>query len=321
MKQDIPLPPKPKIIEQKGNQAVFEIAPCYSGYGMTLGNALRRVLLSSLPGAAITNIKISSVSHEFAAIPNVLEDVVQIMLNIKKLRLKIFNDEPVKIFLRAKGEKKIKAKDIETPSGVEIVNKDLHIATLTSKNAEIEIEMQAEQGLGFLAAEQQTTDKSKLGMIFLDAIFTPIKKINYSVEDMRVGKRTDFNRLLLDIETDGTITPKEAFEKAGQILVEHFKVFTKTQKFTKEKPKVLKKAKIKSKPKDKKIKVSAQELLVEDLRLSTRTITVLRDNRIKSISNLAKKSEEQLLTLSGMGAKGTKEIRRALGKLGIILKK
>lgn len=320
MKQKIETPLKPRIIEQKNNQAIFEITPCYPGYGLTLGNALRRVLLSSLEGAAVTSIKITGVNHEFSAIPHVMEDVVELMLNFKQLRLKLHSDDSVKFLLKAQGEKKVKAKDIKAPSDVEIINKDLHIATLTDKKAVLEIEIQAEKGLGYVPAEQREKDKSEIGAITLDAIFTPIKKINYQVENMRVGKRTDFNRLLLDIETDGTITPKEAFESAAQLLVKHFRVFTKTEVAQKRKArKKIVGAEHALPKKPKTARPNLKELLVDDLRISPRTIRALRDNRIKSVANLAKKTEEQLLSLSGMGKKGTKEIRRELGKLGIIL--
>ncbi|PIP17210.1 MAG: DNA-directed RNA polymerase subunit alpha [Candidatus Portnoybacteria bacterium CG23_combo_of_CG06-09_8_20_14_all_37_13] len=320
MNQKIALPLKPKIIEQKNHQALFEIAPCHPGYGITIGNSLRRVLLSSLGGAAITSIKVAGVNHEFSTIPHVMEDVVEIMLNIKQLRLKLYSDEPVKIFLKAQGEGAIKAKDIKATSSVEIINKDLHIATLTDKKANLEIEMLVENGLGYLPAEQQAKDKSEIGLISLDAIFTPIRRVNFTVENMRVGKRTDFDRLILDIETDGTVSPKEALVSAAQLLVKHFKIFTKIEVVKKTKIKKQEKVVKKTKPKTKPEKNSLQEILVDDLKISSRTITVLRENRIKSVANLAKKSEEQLLEIGGMGEKSVKEIKRELGKLGIILK-
>lgn len=318
MNQKIALPLKPKIIKRKNHQALFEIAPCHPGYGITLGNALRRVLLSSLDGAAITSIKVAGVNHEFSTIPHVMEDVVEIMLNIKQLRLKLYSDEPVKIFLKAQGEKEVKAKDIKTTSNVEIINKDLHIATLTDKKANLEIEMLVENGLGYMPAEQQAKDKSEIGLISLDAIFTPMKRVNFTVENMRVGKRTDFDRLILEIETDGTISPKEALIAAAQLLVNHFKIFTKIE--TAKKQVAVKVAgHEQAKPKTKTEKSDFKDLSVDDLKISSRVITALRENRIKSVANLAKKSEEQLLELAGMGAKGIKEIKRELGKLGIIL--
>ena len=318
MKQEIKPPIKPQIIQQKDNQAIFEIAPCYSGYGVTLGNALRRVLLSSLEGSAVTQIKIAGVHHEFSTIPNVIEDVVEIMLNFKKLRLKMHSDKPIKLLLKIQGEKKVLAKDIKAPTDVEIINKNLHLATLTSRKAVLEIEIQVEKGLGYVSAEQMKDDKSEIGAIKLDAVFTPIKKINYTVENMRVGERTDFNKLLLDIETDGTITPKQAFEQAGKILVDHFKVFTSTE-IAKAKKAVEKYKTIAKKAVAKKAGPSLKDILVEDMKLSTRTVSVLRDNRIKSAASLAKKNEDKLLALDGMGEKGVKEIRRELGKLGVVI--
>lgn len=318
MKQNISLPLKPKIIERENNYAIFEIAPCYPGYGITLGNAFRRVLLSSLSGSAVTAIKVAGVDHDFSKIPGVMEDVIELMLNLKQLRLKIHSEGPIKLLLRVQGEKKVKAKHIQVPSDVEIINKDLHIAELTSKKANLEIEMQAEKGLGYVPVEQKPSDKTKIGTIALDAIFTPIRKVNFTIENMRVGKRTDFNRLLLEIETDGTITPNDAFIEAGKILVEHFKVFTKTE-VARAKAKAPAKAKKAVKKAVKSKKTNFKDLFVEDLKISARTIKVLRDNRIKSVASLAKKSVEKLLSLSGMGEKGVKELKRESGKLGIVL--
>lgn len=321
MNQKIALPLKPRIIEQKNHQALFEIAPCYPGYGITLANALRRVLLSSLGGAAITSIKVAGVNHEFSTIPYVMEDVVEIMLNIKQLRLKLYSGEPTKIFLKVQGEKEVKAKDIKTTSDVEIINKNLHIATLTDKKANLEIEMLVENGLGYLPAEQQIKDKSEIGLISLDAIFTSIKRVNFKVENMRVGKRTDFDRLILEIETDGTLLPKEALTAAARLLVNHFKIFTKIE--TAKKPvavKTIGPEQTKANAKINTEKSNFKDLLINDLKISSRTITALRENRIKSVANLAKKSEEHLLGLAGMGEKGLKEIKRELGKLGIILR-
>jgi len=223
----ISLPKKPKVIKKGDNHAVFEIDGCYPGYGMTLGNAFRRVLLSSLPGTAITSVKIKGVSHEFSTIPNILEDVIQIALNMKQIRFKVNSKTalPLKLQLKAVGEKQIKAKDIKVTSELEIINKDAHIATLTDKKAKLEMEIEVDSGLGYVPLEKRTKEKLEIGAIALDAIFTPVKKVNYEVENMRVGDRTDFNRLKLDIETDGSLSPEQAFEKAADILVEHFQVF------------------------------------------------------------------------------------------------
>jgi len=218
----IPLPKKPKIIKKEKNKATFEIEALYPGYGVTIGNALRRVLLSSLEGAAVTQMRIKGVSHEFTTIPGVMEDVVTIMLNVKKLRFQMFTDEPQIGKLKVKGEKEVKGADFELPTQVKLVNPDCHIATLTSKNAELEMEIQIEKGVGYLARERRKKERTPIGTILIDAIFTPVKRVGFQVENMRVGERTDFDRLFLEIETDGILTPEDAFVKASEILAEHF---------------------------------------------------------------------------------------------------
>jgi DNA-directed RNA polymerase subunit alpha len=226
----IPLPLKPKIIEKKGNKAVFEIEALYPGYGVTIGNSLRRVLLSSLSGAAVTQMKIKGVPHEFSTIPGVLEDVIQIMLNLKQLRFKIYTQEPQRAILKVKGEKEVKGSDFEIPAQLELVNKDCHIATLTDKKAALEMEIQVEKGIGYLPREDRKKEKLEIGTIPIDAIFTPIRKVAFRVENMRVGERTDFDKLFLEIETDGTILPETAFSQAAEILVKHFSLFYETFK-------------------------------------------------------------------------------------------
>lgn len=316
----IELPTRPKIVKEENDTAILEVSPCYPGYGLTLGNALRRVLLSSLPGSAIIAIKVQGVSHEFSGIPHVLEDVIQIMLNFKKLRLKIFadNNEPIKMTLSAKGKKQVKAKDIKAPSNVEIINKDLLLATLTDNKANLDIEIEAQSGIGYSSAEEREKSKQEIGKILLDAIFTPVRKVNYSVENIRVGERTDFNKLILEIETDGTVAPKDAFVQATEILVDHFNVFVRPEKVKKEKKVMASKEKMIKKKKSR--QPDLDSLTVEDLKLSARVISVLREKRIKGLTNLAKKSEEQLLEMDGLGEKAVKEIKRELGKLGLLLK-
>mgnify|MGYP001609285281 CR=1 FL=1 len=222
----IPLPLIPKVIQKNKNHAAFEIENLYTGYGVTLGNALRRVLLSSLPGAAVTQVKIKGVSHEFSTIPGVLEDTTLILLNLKKLRFKIFETDLQTIQLKVKGEKEVKGSDFKLPPQVKLANPDCHIATLTSKSAELEMEVQIEKGIGYELAETRKRKKGEVGSIALDSIFTPIKKVSYQVENMRVGERTDFNRLKLEIETDGTVSPEEAFLGATDILIKHFSLLT-----------------------------------------------------------------------------------------------
>jgi len=194
----------------------------YPGYGVTIGNSLRRVLLSSIEGAAVTQMKIKGVSHEFTTIPGVLEDVIQIMLNLKQLRFKMIGDKPQKATLKVKGEKKVLGKDFELPAQLELVNKDCHIATLTSKTAKLEMEILVEKGVGYSPREEREKAKMEIGTIPVDAIFSPVKNVAMKVENMRVGKRTDYDRLILDITTDGTINPEEAFKRACQILIDQF---------------------------------------------------------------------------------------------------
>ncbi|MDI6603051.1 MAG: DNA-directed RNA polymerase subunit alpha [Patescibacteria group bacterium] len=227
----IPLPLQPKIVKkERKNLATFEIEALYPGYGVTIGNSLRRVLLSSLEGAAVTQMKIKGVSHEFSTIPGILEDVIQIMLNLKQLRFKIYTQEPQKAFLKVKGEKEVKGSDFEIPPQLELVNKDCHIATLTDKKAELEMEIQIEKGIGYRPREARKKEKLEIGTIPLDAIFTPIRRVAFRVENMRVGERTDFDRLFLEVETDGTISPETAFFQASDILVKHFSLFSETFK-------------------------------------------------------------------------------------------
>ncbi len=218
----IPLPLPPKVIKKNKNQAVFEVDGLYPGYGVTIGNALRRVLLSSLEGVAVTEVKIKGVPHEFSTIPGVLEDAIMILLNLKNLRFKIYEGEMQKVHLLAKGEKKVEGSDFKMFPQIELVNPELHIATITDKKTELDIEITIEKGIGYEPKDYRKTKKSEIGSIPLDAIFTPIKNVNFKVENMRVGERTDFDKLSIEIETDGTITPEEAFYGATEILIKHF---------------------------------------------------------------------------------------------------
>src|SRR4030042_3629013 len=309
----LPLPRPPKIIEKKGNRILFEIEALYPGYGVTVGNALRRVLLSSLSGAAVTQVKFKGIHHEFSTIPGVLEDVINIMLNLKQLRFKIFSDEPQKATLKVKGEKIIKGSDFKFPSQVKLINKDCHIATLTDKKAELEMEIQIERGLEYEPVEKRKKEKLDIGTVAIDAIFTPVRRVSYQTENMRVGERTDFDRLKFEIETDGTITPEEAFHQASEILIKHFSLFSE---------KIQKEISSSSEKKDEK-EATPEDLIkikVEDLKFSTRTLNALLQNNIKTLGGIIKKSEKNILQLEGMGEKGTKEIKRKLKKLNLELK-
>lgn len=220
----IQLPTEPKVVSKDGSRAVFEIGPLYPGYGTTIGNTLRRVLISSLEGAAVTFVKIKGVDHEFSAIPGVLEDVIEIILNLKKIRFKMFKNEAITLTLNVKGEKVVTADDIETTSDAEIINKDQHIATIADRKTTLEMEITIEKGVGYVPAEQRQKEKLTVGKIAIDGIFTPLKNVNFTVENIRVGQRTDYNKVLLDVETDGSMSPEETIKKASQILIDHFTI-------------------------------------------------------------------------------------------------
>jgi DNA-directed RNA polymerase subunit alpha len=224
--QSITTPQVPELTELGPNHGKIEIGGCYPGYGATLGNALRRVLLSSLPGAAARSVKVKGISHEFSTIPGVMEDIVQIILNLKQVRFRSHSDEPVAVTLKAKGEGVVTASAIKCPSSVEVVNGDQVIATLSDKKAELEMEIIVDRGLGYVPVEAREEEEREIGEIAIDAIYTPIKRVNYEVENMRVGKRTDYDRITLEIITDGTLTPAEAFNQAVAILVGQFSVLT-----------------------------------------------------------------------------------------------
>lgn len=215
---------KPVISEP--THGIFEIEGLFAGYGLTMGNALRRALLSSLPGAAVTYIKIKNASHEFTTLSGVKEDVVELTLNFKKLRFRMHVSEPQTLLIKVKGEREVTGADIGANSEVEIVNPEEHIATLTAKNAELEVEITVERGLGYSAVESRKAEKLAIGTIGVDAFFSPVTRVSYNVENMRVGDRTDYNRLRLEIDTDGTISPSSAIHKTASILKDHFeKIF------------------------------------------------------------------------------------------------
>jgi len=303
------LPKTPKILNKKDNSARFEIEALYPGYGITIGNSLRRVLLSSLEGAAVTQVKIRGVQHEFSTVSGILEDVVTIVMNLKQLRFKMYSSEAQKAFLKVKGEKEVKGSDFQFPSQVELVNKSCHIAFLTDKKSELEMEIQIEKGIGYEPVERRKKQgKLEIGVIPIDAIFSPVRRVSYKVENMRVGERTDFDRLYLDIITDGTITPEQAFFWASKTLVDHFSLFIETQKEEK-------------KPEEKKIEEDITKTRIEDLKLSGRTFNVLINNNIKTVARILRKTDESLLEMEGMGEKGVEEIKKALKKLNLKIKK
>lgn len=245
----IPLPNKIDI--EKGshpNEAIVTIEPCYPGYGITLGNALRRVLLSSMSGAAIISASIKGVSHEFSTATGVKEDIVEIMMNLKSVRVKLYTDEPVVIELHQKGAKVVTAKDLKTNSDVDITNPEQVIATLTDKNSTLDMTLVAKKGRGYVPSEQQEEVK-EIGTISLDAIFTPVKSVNFNTEHVRVGEMTNYDKLVLTISTDGSINPQEAFATASEILVQHFNAFAGSFSKT-EAPQAIKKKTTKKKVKE-----------------------------------------------------------------------
>ena len=320
MTYDVILPSKPKIVREEGMSGVYEIDGLYPGYGHTLGNSLRRIILSSLPGAAITKVKISGVEHEFSAINGVKEDVITILLSLKKLRIRITGNEPVVLTLNVKGVKEISAKDIEVPGQAEVLNPELHIASLTDKSSHLEIEMTAEKGLGYVSKEVIQKDRVEIGAITLDAAFTPIRKANYEVENMRVGDRTDFNRIRLSIETDGTITPREALEQSITTMIHQLKAIVG---FKEEEVVIEEKSESKDKEnKSGKIEMDSElmKTRVDSLGLSGRKTKALAAANVRTLGGLARKKESDIMDIDGLGAKGIQEIKKLLAEHGVTMK-
>ncbi len=322
MEHSIVLPSKPKIISEENFIGIYEIDGLYPGYGHTLGNSLRRIILSSLPGAAITGVKINGVSHEFATITGVKEDVIMIILNLKKVRIALTTDEPQTLTLKVKGISDVTAGDIVCPGQASILNKDLKIASITDKNTELNIEIRVEKGLGYVPKEVIQKERVNIGEISLDAVFTPIRRVNYEVENMRVGNRTDFNRLKMFIETDGTLTPKEALEKSIEIMITQLKAIVGFKEEVAEIPE-LENSSDKSESDSQNKKEIDPEFLktrIETLNLSPRTANALNNANIRTLGGLARKKEEDILDIDGLGNKGVQEIKKVLGNFGITLK-
>jgi len=304
-----------KKIEEIKNLGRFEIEGLYPGYGTTIGNALRRVLISSIEGAAVAYFKIKRIQHEFSTIPHVVENVLEIMLNLKQLRIKLTGQEAQILKMSVKGEKEIKAEDFEQNPLVTIMNPDLHLFTITDKKGEVEIEVTVERGLGYVLAEERKKEKLPIGTIAVDAIFSPVRKTNFKVENMRVKERTDYNRLVIEIETDGSVSPSEALGEAASILSNHFSLIK--EKFAaiaigeefKEPPSVFKKE-----------KKEPKEVLIENLDLSPRTKKALANNGIKTLASLLRYKLEKLAELEGLGEKSLEEIKKVLKGLEYALK-
>jgi len=323
MEYKIPFPKKIKIISENDFEGFYEIEGLFPGYGYTIGHSLRRIILSSMPGVAVTKIKIEGVSHEFSTIEGVKEDIINIILNIKQIRFKKYDEEPQIFTTIIKGHTKFTAGDLKVPTGLEVINKDLHLATLTVKDSVIEIEMTVERGLGYVPKEELQREKMEVGAIALDAIFSPIRKVNYEVENMRVGDKTDYNRLKFTIETDGTIKPYDVLETSIKILINQFNALleemsdeeTNENEFEEEESATTGKKAVNEEDEEDVLKIR-----IEDLDFSTRTLNSLSGNGIRTVGGLVKKREIDLLNLEGLGQKALKEIRRSLGKLGLSLK-
>jgi DNA-directed RNA polymerase subunit alpha len=317
---NIILPSKPKVVSEDSFRGTYEIDGLYPGYGHTLGNSLRRIIYSSLPGAAITSVKIGGVDHEFSTLAGVKEDVIAILLNLKKVRFQMLTDESQTASLKIKGVKDVTAGDITIPGQMKILNPEQHIANITDKGTTLEIDMVVERGLGYVPKEVLQKDKVDIGTIALDATFTPVRRANYEVENMRVGDRTDFNRLRIFVETDGTITPHEVLEKSISTLITQLKAIVG---FKEEEPE-MKKDNLKAVLEENKVqtKETEKEFLktrIETLNLSARTDNALSKANIRTIGGLVKKKSEDLLEIQGLGEKGVQEIKRALGNFGIVL--
>lgn len=296
--------PELKIVKTEGNLATFAIEPLYPGYGMTLGNSLRRVILSSLPGAAVTAVKIEGVSHEFSTIKNVKEDVVDIILNLKQLCVKSFSDEVVTLHLSASGEGVVTAAKFDKNADVEIVSPNMVIATLDNKNAKLEMDVYIEKGRGYIPVEKRDGGKLGVGVIAVDALYSPIRRVRYNVESTRVGQMTDLDRLILEIETNGVIDPSEAIKQASEILVDHFMVLAGKSV-----------AKLDGCP-EAASNEEGGDILIEEVNLSPRTTNALLNNDIKTVADILKLTDGELKTLKGFGSKAYDEVKEKLVELG-----
>ncbi len=316
---NVVLPSKPKIVLEKDFLGVYEIDGLYPGYGHTLGNSLRRIILSSLPGAAVTHVKIAGVNHEFSTIAGVKEDVITIILNLKRLRIKLLTEESQTLSIKVKGVKDVKGSDVKIPGQVEILNPDLHIASVTDKNTELDIEMTVSRGLGYVSKDVLQKERVDIGTIALDATFTPIRRVNYEVENMRIGDRTDFNRLKITVETDGTITPHEALEKSIATMINQLKAIVG---FKEEEPVVVETKTSSDEPEGEKKELDTEFLKtrIETLGLSQRTSNALANANIRTVGGLVRKKEVDIENVEGLGPKGIQEIRKALSEFGITLK-
>src|SRR5581483_5585642 len=300
------------VVDHGPTSATFTIEPLHPGYGMTLGNSLRRILLSSIAGAAVTGFRISGISHEFTTIKGVKEDVVAIMLNLKNIRFKVYSDEPQTITLSKKGKGPVRAKNLQLNADVEIVNPDQLICTVEDEKANVNMELTVETGRGYRALDEQGSNKMISDMIMLDALFTPVLRVRYRVENTRVGQRTDLDRLLITIETDGSITPRDAFEEASAILVNQYTALagqTRVEAMPTPRADGGEGGEADSE--------EPAELMtsIEDLNLSARTTNALVNNDIHTIKDLLSLSEAELRDLKGFGNKALDEVKDKIAEL------
>jgi DNA-directed RNA polymerase subunit alpha len=294
-----------EVRERRDNYAKFVIEPLERGFGITLGNSLRRVLLSSIPGAAVTYVKIDSVLHEFSTIAGVVEDTTNLLLNLKGLPIKLDTDEPKVLTLSVTGAKEVTASDITPDSDVEILQPGYHIATLTSKSARLQMEIGVEKSRGYVTADRQKNVEHMIGLIPMDSIFSPIRKVNFTVDDTRVGQSVDFDRLTLEIETNGSITPDDALSTAAQILQEQLDLFVN---FTQEeKPPAAAPA-------------SEWDIPVETLNLSVRSFNCLKRAGISKVSELLDMTEDEIIKMRNFGKKSLDEIKQVLEERGLALR-
>ncbi|HCI05511.1 MAG: DNA-directed RNA polymerase subunit alpha [Parcubacteria group bacterium GW2011_GWC1_45_9] len=310
----ISLPQKPKVVSSDAFEAVVEIEGLYPGYGLTLGTALRRVMLSSCEGAAVTSFRLNSAAHEFSSVPHVQEDLIEISLNLKKLRFKVFSDEPQSLTLKVKGEKTVKAKDFNKNSQVEIVNPEAEIATLTDKKAVFELEIVVEKGIGYSTVEERRKkEKLPIGMIEIDANFSPVILVNTELEDMRVGEKTNYNRLRFFIKTDGTIQPLQAFDYSLGILLDQFSSLKldALDEAGEDGPSSFSSLRDSS---------EVESVSLEETGLSGRVLAVLKQHRIKTIGDLSKISPDKLKAFKGLGAKAIEEVKKIAKEYGVSLK-
>ncbi len=303
---------KPNIecleINDDNNYAKFVCEPLERGYGVTIGNSLRRILLSSLPGSAITSAKIDGVVHEFSTIPNVVEDVPEIIINLKNVRLKTFDDEEKIIRIDFKGEGEVKAADIITDSSVEVLNPDLHIATV-SEGGHLKMEMTVDRGRGYNSAAKNKKPNQDISVLPIDSIYTPVKKVNYSVENTRVGQMVDFDKLIIEVWTDGSLKADEALSLAAKVMTGHLEIFIDLSEATKNTQVMIEKEESK--------KEKVLEMSIEDLELSVRSFNCLKRAGISTVEDLANKTEEDMMKVRNLGKKSLDEVTHKLHSLGL----